>query len=168
MENEKVRLSDNVNPPRDAILRCIEQRSRAVQEWDPARMRLEAISEQRYRRDGFFSLHHDFFGRGPAGADRVSTFNVFVQGDCKGGGTHFPLLKGPVDPSWCRAFLDCEAEPEGGGLVFRPIAGNAIYWENVQSNGTGHKATLHQSLPIESGTKITMNIWTWLFPAKST
>ncbi len=124
-------------------------------------MKLEAISIQRYQPNGFFRLHHDYFGCGNGTPDRVSTFNVFLQGDCDGGGTHFPLLPRPNNETWCQ-YIDCDSKEDG--VVFKPIVGNAIYWENVDSNGTGFRETLHQALPVLSGVKVSMNVWQWRFP----
>ncbi|CAK7225371.1 hypothetical protein SBRCBS47491_005866 [Sporothrix bragantina] len=48
---------------------------------------------------------------------------------------------------------------ENGGLAFRPIAGNALFWVNLFANGTGDGRTLHAGLPVGEGTKTAMNIW---------
>ena len=50
-------------------------------------------------------------------------------------------------------------EHEDGGLAFRPIAGNAVFWFNLHANGTGDMRTRHAGLPLESGRKTAMNIW---------
>lgn len=109
-----------------------------------------------------------------------------------GGGTEFPLLKrGSLDERWCR-FVECGtigeneegdrhtgepaaatesgagAQAQGGfspgtGLVFKPLAGNAVYWENFRPDGTGRgwDETWHAGLPVVRGTKVGLNIWTW-------
>ncbi|ROW14461.1 hypothetical protein VPNG_03889 [Cytospora leucostoma] len=107
-----------------------------------------------------------------------------------GGGTEFPLLRRlNRDERWCR-FVECgdssggkvdaggaedtaaaaasEADPQGHheeavGAVFKPIAGNAVYWENFRPDGTGRgwEETWHAGLPVEKGTKVGLNIWTW-------
>lgn len=118
------------------------------------------MSVQRYKVDGFFTLHYDAFGRG-AGGDRISTFNVFLESNCTGGGTNFPSLKPPEDQAWC-AFIECDGQ--NPGVTFKPIAGNAIYWENLREDMTGYEETLHAGLPVTSGTKIGLNIWTWYWP----
>ncbi|CAK7203873.1 hypothetical protein SEUCBS139899_006623 [Sporothrix eucalyptigena] len=48
---------------------------------------------------------------------------------------------------------------EDGGLAFRPMAGNALFWINLFANGTGDGRTLHAGLPVGEGTKTAMNIW---------
>ncbi|KAL2168884.1 hypothetical protein VTG60DRAFT_6719 [Thermothelomyces hinnuleus] len=50
-------------------------------------------------------------------------------------------------------------EHEDGGLAFRPVAGNAVFWVNLHANGTGDPRTNHAGLPLESGRKTAMNIW---------
>ncbi|KAL2271363.1 hypothetical protein VTJ83DRAFT_734 [Remersonia thermophila] len=50
-------------------------------------------------------------------------------------------------------------EHEEGGLAFRPVAGNAIFWVNLHTNGTGDMRTVHAGLPLGSGRKTAMNIW---------
>jgi prolyl 4-hydroxylase len=136
-------------------------------------MALERISIQRYDAHGFFRHHYDWFGRTPR-ADRISTVNVFLKGvgDCTGGGTHFPYLRMPPgavagmsdSEAWCR-ILDCEAAAKGlGGVTFLPVPGNAIYWDNVRRDGSGYMETLHAGMPVTSGRKIGLNIWSWAVP----
>jgi prolyl 4-hydroxylase len=50
-------------------------------------------------------------------------------------------------------------EHENGGLAFRPVAGNAIFWVNLHANGTGDERTNHAGLPLGKGRKTAMNIW---------
>lgn len=96
------------------------------------------------------------------------------DGALVGGGTEFPLLRRlSLDQRWCR-FVECgdaaAAVPEGdqghnqsAGAVFKPIAGNAVYWENFRPDGTGRgwQETWHAGLPVEKGTKVGLNIWSW-------
>ncbi|KAJ2907204.1 hypothetical protein MKZ38_006498 [Zalerion maritima] len=105
-------------------------------------------------------------------------------GKVESGGTEFPLLKmGDVDGQWgrewCR-FVECEVKvlaedgegkemverrrrQRGEGTVFMPKPGNAVYWENFRSDGTarGFEETWHLGLPVEKGTKVGLNIWSW-------
>lgn len=81
--------------------------------------------------------------------------------DVEGGGTEFPLLRREApDNPWCQ-WVECPKLPEsegefpttGGELVagvsFKPIAGNAVYWENFRPDGTGRgwDETWHAGLP---------------------
>lgn len=102
---------------------------------------------------------------------------VYLEANCTGGGTHFPRLKHPArgeqESEWCR-FVECEGseELERGeeteekrllkeGVVFKPIKGNAVYWENMRSDGSGFAESWHAGLPVKSGVKIGLNIWIW-------
>lgn len=97
---------------------------------------------------------------------------VWLGDECEGGGTSFPRLEKPVDKGWCR-FIECglDGEQKEGeeldeemetGVTFRPIRGNAVYWENIKADGTGYEESWHAGLPVKSGTKIGLNIWSWL------
>lgn len=85
-------------------------------------------------------------------------------GKLLGGGTNFPLLTAPAGSEWC-TFIDCD-EPWERGVTFRPVQGNAVYWDNLlpraegEATRTGDPRTLHAGLPVVSGEKIGMNIWT--------
>jgi prolyl 4-hydroxylase len=37
-----------------------------------------------------------------------------------------------------------------------------VYWENMRSDGSGYPESWHAGLPVESGSKIGLNIWSWL------
>ncbi|KAE8161562.1 hypothetical protein BDV40DRAFT_301204 [Aspergillus tamarii] len=150
------RKSHTALPDRDDVVQCLEQRARNSQEWEPG-MTIEAISVQRYEENGFFRHHYDAFGETHK-KDRKTTLNVFLQANCTGGGTHFPYLPRPDDERWCQ-FIDCDSDLPG--VTFKPIAGNAVFWENIRPDGTVHPETLHAGMPVLSGTKIGMNIWTW-------
>lgn len=45
------------------------------------------------------------------------------------------------------------------GVLFHPIAGNAIFWVNLHANRTGDERNIHAGLPVIEGEKIAMNIW---------
>lgn len=109
-----------------------------------------------------------------------------------GGGTEFPLIERlSLDERWCR-FIECDVQGENAvqgkgdidsddhasaaakdreaargqsisGVVFKPLAGSAVYWENFRPDGTGRgwDETWHAGLPVVQGTKVGLNIWTW-------
>ncbi len=99
---------------------------------------------------------------------------VYLEANCTGGGTHFPRLQRPSGDEWCK-FIECEPEEEAlvsseqrnndaslkEGVIFKPIAGNAVFWENMRSDGTGYLESWHAGLPVKSGVKIGLNIWSW-------
>ncbi|KAL2143157.1 hypothetical protein VTI28DRAFT_304 [Corynascus sepedonium] len=134
-----------------------------------------------------FNVHHDWFDspvRAADGSDsrrwnRIASFFAILEDDCVGGETHFPFAKPITAPSprgetmWQGDIVgetgeqetdDQDRRPlwrehEDGGLAFRPVAGNAIFWVNLHANGTGDTRTNHAGLPVESGRKTAMNIW---------
>ncbi|RDL34445.1 Uncharacterized protein BP5553_07573 [Venustampulla echinocandica] len=162
-----IRLSEVALIDRDEIVRCIEHRARAFQGWRPE-LHIERLRTQRYGVGGHYGDHYDWSGASRE-ADRVSTFMVYVKADCDGGGTKFPRIKMPFvgnNTRWCE-FLEC-GKQEGGigtgedwGVTFKPIGGNAIFWENLRSDGSGYEETIHAALPVVSGTKVGLNIWSW-------
>lgn len=87
---------------------------------------------------------------------------VYLEANCTGGGTNFPRMTMPADQKWCE-FLDCE-DKENEGITFKPIAGNAVYWENFRHDGSPYDEVWHAGLPVLSGTKIGLNIWSWYQP----
>jgi prolyl 4-hydroxylase len=99
---------------------------------------------------------------------------VWVDADkeLEGGGTEFPhLRRGSDDAKWCE-LVDCATgsnstqpgiEGTSEGVVFKPVPGNAVYWENFRSDGSdaGYGETWHAGLPVIKGTKVGLNIWSW-------
>jgi prolyl 4-hydroxylase len=128
---------------------------------------------QRYNASGHYRHHYDWTGSLARGGDRLSTFMVYLGADCEGGGTNFPRLRRPVGKAWCR-FLECEDDDEREnaghqqpeGITFKPIKGNAIFWENLRADGTGYPETWHAAYPVTKGTKVGLNIWSWYQPPK--
>ncbi|KAK0630256.1 hypothetical protein B0T17DRAFT_486688 [Bombardia bombarda] len=137
----------------------------------------------RYSTGQRFNVHHDWFDTSRWATDgtsrtwnRLASFFAILQDNCTGGETHFPYAKGifPQSPwgetPW-RGGLEEQIqrgkeepkplwrEHENGGLAFRPVAGNAIFWINLHPNGTGDERTNHAGLPLLDGLKTAMNIW---------
>jgi prolyl 4-hydroxylase len=120
-------------------------------------VRYAAGERYHFHTDWFTDPSHTTYSNG---GNRQSSFFGFValSQNITGGGTNFPLLDAPTDDRWCE-FVDCDDEWENG-VTFRPIEGNVVYWENLDGNGAGDQRTLHAGLPVTSGWKIGMNIWT--------
>lgn len=182
--DQTVRDSEVAVIPRTEQVRCIEARARAFQGWRDEQW-IERLRTQRYGPGGHYNHHFDW-SSSHGGWGRVSSIMVWVDGSSdgqhdalKGGGTEFPLLKKPsLDERWCR-FIECstsgratgekdrtaEASAESGSemVVFKPLAGNAVYWENFRPDGTGRgwDESWHAGLPVVEGTKVGLNIWTW-------
>ncbi|KAI4716159.1 hypothetical protein E4T48_07645 [Aureobasidium sp. EXF-10727] len=152
-----IRKSDKAMIERDSTVQCIEQRALDFQGW-PVDTFIERLWTQRYTTSGHYSHHYDWAFASKT-AHRVSTFMVYIEANCTGGGTNFPLLVRPSDKRWCE-FIDCE-EPEQNGVTFLPRAGAAVFWENFDVDGRGWKQSLHAGMPVHSGVKIGLNIWSW-------
>lgn len=149
-------------PVDDKLTRCIENRAYSFQGF-PLFVQIETPKLQRYFPGGHYIHHYDWFENHPIiQGNRFSTFMVYLEANCSGGGTNFPQLSPPLEllqPQWCD-FIDCEESTEGG-VTFKPIPGNGIYWHNLHRNGTGHAGTFHAALPVTAGMKTGMNIWSY-------
>lgn len=159
-----VRTSQSTSLWRDDVVRCIEERAVAFQGYSVPRSHVEPLQLVRYGEGQRYHFHTDWFtdpshAAARLGGNRVSSFFGYVSAaNVTGGGTNFPLLDAPRDGRWC-AFVDCD-EPWDNGLTFRPVEGNFVYWENLLADGTGDPRNLHAGLPVTSGQKVGMNIWT--------
>jgi hypothetical protein len=166
------------------LVQCIKERAASFQ--GVPIQRLEELQVVKYPLNGYYNTHVDWIGDHCVDelckntGDRETSFFVYLQADCKGGATEFSemtLPRGVDEGLWCR-FLDCGDEGgneteqkndsngtgvggEGGRtLKFRPMAGNAIFWENLDALGQGIWKVAHAGMPVIEGTKIGMNIWT--------
>lgn len=155
-----IRNSSKALLPRSKTVQCIEARARDFQGWRED-VFIERLWAQRYGSGGHYVHHFDWSTQGKGGAGRVSTFMVYLHADCTGGGTNFPRLTMPDNAKWCE-FLECDKSHEG--ITFKAKKGSAVYWENFRSDGTGYEQTYHAGLPVESGTKVGLNIWSWHQP----
>jgi prolyl 4-hydroxylase len=143
-------------PVQDEIIRCIEERAREFQGYGPLGP-VAPLQVVRYGPSDKFDYHYDWSNIS-TGGNPETTFFVYLQANCTGGGTYFPRLQMPSDSKWCE-FVECDHSKDFG-VTFRPVAGNAIFWRNLRSDGQGHEDTLHAGLEIKSGSKIGLNIWT--------
>jgi prolyl 4-hydroxylase len=122
-----------------------------------------------------FDLHHDWFDTPRIAKDgtkrtwnRVASFFAVLQDDCTAGETLFPYIEGIAGANpWAnkdQSAIEAKEQPvwreyEDGGLAFRPVKGNAIFWQNLHANGTGDGRVMHAGLPLGQGLKTAMNIW---------
>lgn len=179
------RTSSSAGLPRDdPTVQCVLNRARTFMGtmlrdgWDE----MGPPQLVRYSAGQRFNVHHDWFEVPQWAPDssnrkwnRVASFFAILQDNCTDGETHFPYAK-PIAPQspkgeflW-QGSIDDQVlkgqqvkplwrEHEDGGLAFRPVAGNAIFWVNLHPNGTGDTRTNHAGLPLRSGQKTAMNIW---------
>lgn len=122
----------------------------------------------RYKPKQKFDLHFDWYPTPqkpypPEERDRKwnrpASFFAILEDECTEGETYFPHLQA-VSPQLRTAEGHFPwREHEKGGLAFKPIAGNALFWVNLFANGTGDERTRHAGLPVKEGRKTAMNIW---------
>ncbi|CAG8952510.1 hypothetical protein HYFRA_00009613 [Hymenoscyphus fraxineus] len=162
------RTSQSAVLTRDDTVRCIEERALNFQGFDTGRAHLESIQLVKYGTGEKYNAHTDWFDAelqrtAGMGGNRESSFFAYVEAsNITGGGTNFPLIEVPRDEKWCD-YIDCD-EPWENGVTFRPIPGSAVFWQNMLEDGSGDPNTLHAGLPVTSGLKIGMNIWTRQWP----
>lgn len=152
-------------PSKDKVARCISRRMKKllgnVQHEDT-----EPLQLVKYEGGEQFRLHQDWINPYKAATfnskypirpyNRLLSSFVYLDGNCTGGETYFPDIIG-VGPS-----ADGEKYTRtdtGMGLLVRPKRGNAVFWKNMYDNGTGDPRVLHAGLPVQSGRKIGMNLF---------
>jgi prolyl 4-hydroxylase len=159
-----VRTSQSTSIPWDKLVNCIGSRALEIQGFDLDNSHLEPIQLVKYAPTERYHFHTDWFtdperAVASLGGNRLSSIFAYVKADnVTGGGTNFPILRVPSGEKWCE-FIDCDEEYDNG-VTFKPIEGNAIYWENMLAPGKGDDRVLHAGLPVVSGHKMGMNIWT--------
>ncbi|KAL1838501.1 hypothetical protein VTJ49DRAFT_2608 [Mycothermus thermophilus] len=172
-DTTSIRTSHSTNlPPTDPVVSCIESRALRFQglpTTTAARSRLEPLQLVKYEPTQHFHFHTDWFtspsdAAPEAGGNRATSFfaYVHVEKGTTGGGTNFPrlTLEADEEEEWCEeGLVDCDAEREEG-VTFRPVEGNAVFWVNLDQQGRGDERTLHAGLPVVTGGKVGMNIWT--------
>jgi len=155
--DKSIRSSESAVLPYDAVVSCIERRSVDFQGYQPI-SHLEDIQVVKYGISDQFRPHFDWFS-GMANP-RISTIFAYLECDnCVGGATQFPDITGRFSAKWC-TFIDCEDDTGAGGVAFKPVVGNAIFWSNLYPNGTGHPGVWHAGMPVKKGTKVGLNIFT--------
>lgn len=108
-------------------------------------LRSEPIQGAKYEVGEYFKEHTDFFPPesetyekfAPGDNQRTWTFMLYLNDVEEGGFTRFPQLK----------------------LQFKPRAGDAILWNNLDSNGQENYWTSHEALAPESGQKFIITQW---------
>ena len=142
------------------IVQRISQRAADLQGFTPT-INIEPLQATRYEEGQEYRHHYDWFDNDTErlfGANRISTFFAILDVNCADCGTDFPLVSydwSKEDPKICQ-YVECGAP----NLIVKPIAGNAVFWRNLQADGTGDERTLHAGLPACNGTKVGLNIWT--------
>ncbi|KAF5521517.1 putative prolyl 4-hydroxylase 6 [Colletotrichum aenigma] len=154
-------------PLDDAAVQCVLARAERFMGTTLAPGRDEMGPPQlvRYTAGQRFNVHHDWYDTfQPDRAtgrerrwNRVASFFAILEDECVGGETWFPKVEAVApqdkakDGPWRRF--------EKGGLAFKPVRGNAVFWVNLHANGTGDERVVHAGLPLAEGLKTAMNIW---------
>lgn len=126
----------------------------------------------RYTAGQRFDVHADWFGRprldprdGETGRRRLynraaTIFVVLENNSTAGGETRFPkinLVEEEEEEGRLGGGDGGEREVEqkrmwrvheDGGIAFKPVAGNALFWVNLLPDGTGDAHVVHAGLPI--------------------
>jgi prolyl 4-hydroxylase len=105
----------------------------------------EPIQAQSYRVGQEFKAHHDYFAAdaeiykkfAEKAGQRTWTFTIYLNDVPQGGGTHFPYIN----------------------HTFYPKQGMAAIWNNLFSDGTPNRNTLHSGMPVEEGRKVIITKW---------
>lgn len=105
----------------------------------------EPLQGQRYQEGQQFREHADFFyidqpywaEYEPHGGQRIWTAMIFLNEPVKGGATRFKLL----------------------GFQVEPKVGRILTWNNMARDGSPNPWTLHEGMPVESGTKYIVTKW---------
>ncbi len=105
----------------------------------------EPIEGQWYEVGQEFKPHTDYFEPGSKSyhhhigdlGQRTWTFMIYLNTTAEGGSTYFGEL----------------------GLNVEPVAGTALLWNNVDSNGHLNSATMHCGMPVKSGYKAVVTKW---------
>ena len=162
------RTSQTAGLPRDElVVQCVTARARRFlgTAFTEGKDDIGILQLVKYKAGQRFDLHHDWYDRPQVmngrRFNRIASFFAFLHANCTDGETHFPYLK-PLQDVKSKDAIDHEGKfrlHEKGGVAFKPIRGNALFWMNLAANGTGDKRVMHAGLPVTDGTKIAMNIW---------
>ncbi|KAI1328868.1 2OG-Fe(II) oxygenase family oxidoreductase [Xylariaceae sp. FL0255] len=172
--NRTIRSSETAFLPKDDLVcQCMMQRMRSLL-GNVQHLEVESPQIVKYASGGdHYNTHTDWFDvpkydtANPNSDDktfkpsnRLGSIFAYLSDDCEHGETYFPHLPSVQESADGRKFALAEGDT---GLLVRPRRGNAVFWNNLHPNGTGDERTAHASVPIESGTKIGLNIWSRYF-----
>lgn len=169
--NPDQRRSDSATIPlEDPVSQCLIDRIKLLL-GNLQHEEVDALQLLRNDTGGQFRLHYDWFpfvankrNISETGVDRdfqrLATTFVYLSDDCVGGETYFPHILGVSSTADGEKFSRTDT---GEGLLVKPKKGNAIFWNNMHMNGTGDKRVLHAGMPLQSGEKLGLNIFSTYF-----
>ncbi|KAJ3938183.1 uncharacterized protein N0V96_011872 [Colletotrichum fioriniae] len=158
-------------PADDVAVQCVLARAEGFlgTMMAPGRDEIGPPQLVRYTKGQRFNVHHDWYDDFQPDArtgrrrkwNRVASFFAILEDECTGGETWFPKIEA-VTPQH-RRLEDAERtvwrKHNDGGIAFKPVRGNAVFWVNLHENGTGDGRVVHAGLPVGNGLKTAMNIW---------
>ncbi|KAH7696391.1 CBN-PHY-4 protein [Aphelenchoides avenae] len=101
----------------------------------------EMFHVKKYRPGGHYAPHLDYLVVMPPGEDhlgnRIATLMLILKPAELGGGTVFP----------------------NAGVHFRPAAGDALLWMNMNPDYSVAQGSFHGACPVLAGTKIGVTMW---------
>lgn len=160
-------------PSDDPVGTCLVSRMRSLL-GNLQHHTIEPLQMVKYDPGGEFRLHYDWFpkdGNAKPGElqlddserpyNRLVSIFVYLGDDCEGGETYFPNVAGVSAEADGEKFKRTDT---GMGLLVKPKKGSAVLWMNLHWNGTGDKRLLHAGLPVKSGVKLGMNMFSVYFP----
>jgi prolyl 4-hydroxylase len=131
----------------------------------------EPLQLVKYEAGGKFNIHFDWFQQLNNDThfedaiqkpyNRLGSIFVYLADGCTGGETYFPNIKGVSAKSDGEKFARTES---GQGLLVKPKRGNAVFWNNLHMNGTGDTRLAHAGMPVHSGVKIGLNMFSFYYP----
>ncbi|KAL2104608.1 hypothetical protein VUR80DRAFT_10117 [Thermomyces stellatus] len=156
-------------PLSDPAVQCVLARAEAFMGTmlAPGRDEIGAPQLVRYSKGQKFDLHFDWYPRPQVSVEdkkrdrkwnRPASFFAVLEDGCEGGETWFPNVSAVAEQRGGGKEGELWRKHEEGGLAFRPVSGNALFWVNMR-NGTGDERTKHAGLPVTAGMKTAMNIW---------
>ncbi|KAB5576187.1 2OG-Fe(II) oxygenase family oxidoreductase [Coniochaeta sp. 2T2.1] len=174
--NRTMRSSENtVLPKEDIVSQCLTRRMQSLL-GNVQHVEVEALQVVKYAQGGdHYNAHTDWFDAPKFdlsyGSDRESrnasdpsnrlgSIFAYLEDNCERGETYFPHLPSVLKTADGSKFALAAGDT---GLLVKPRRGNAIFWNNLHANGTGDERTAHLGLPVTSGTKTGLNIWSRYF-----
>lgn len=106
----------------------------------------EDIQLLKYKPNGEYKAHYDFFINDnnklyndsiKQGGQRIYSFLIYLNDNFSGGETEFPKLKKKIIPK----------------------KGKAVFWKNLNNNGTPNYLSFHSGNKINNGIKYVCNLW---------
>ncbi|OBT76376.1 hypothetical protein VF21_03577 [Pseudogymnoascus sp. 05NY08] len=164
--NRTLRSSKSAMIPRkDPVAKCLTQRVRSLL-GNIQHISIQPIQLVKYAGGERFRMHYDWTPEPMLKSydpdipiqpsNRLMSIFVYLSDSCTGGETYFPHIYGASAAADGEKFSRTDSKC---GLLVRPRRGSAILWNNMHMNGTGDRRVAHAGLPVTSGTKIGMNLF---------